>query len=65
MNNIVFLMKILIKKEEKWTLKIQKSKIVILVINQSPISAVFLIVRFPGDPLDPLYNYKSLFYKKK
>ena len=34
---------------KKGTLKIQKSKIAILVLNQSPISAVFQIVRFPGD----------------
>ena len=49
-NKIVFLMKILCKRVKKWTLKIQKSKIVILVLNQSPISAVFSIVRFTGDP---------------
>ena len=59
-NIIVFLMKVLLKSDKKWTLKIQKSKIVILVLNQSPISAVFSIVRFPGDPKtaltgDPLY----------
>ena len=43
-------MKILLKSEKKWTLKIQKSKIVILVLNQSPISSVFPIVRFAGNP---------------
>ena len=37
------------KNPKKWTLKIQKSKIVVLVLNQSPISAVFAIVRFAGD----------------
>ena len=42
-------MRHLFKSEKKWTLKIQKSKIVILVLKQSPISAVFQIVRFPGD----------------
>ena len=35
--------------KKKGTLKIQKSKIAILVLNHSPISAVFQIVRFPGD----------------
>ena len=34
---------------KKWTLKIQKSKIVILVLNQCSISAVFQIVQLPGD----------------
>ena len=48
------------KIPKKWTLKIQKSKIVILVLNQSSISAVFPIVQFAGDPKtaltgDPLY----------
>jgi len=36
-------MKILLKREKKWTWKIQMSKIVILVLNQFPISAVFPI----------------------
>ena len=50
-----------LKREKKWTLRIQKSKIVILVLNQSPISAVFSTVRFPWDPKtalteDPLYQ---------
>jgi hypothetical protein len=41
-------------------LKIQKSQIAILVLNQPGISAVFPIVRFAGDPKtaltgDPLY----------
>ena len=31
-------------------MKIQKSQIAVLVLNQSPISAVFTIVRFAGDP---------------
>ena len=48
-NAIVFLLKILLKREKKWTLKIQKSEIVILVLNpESPISAVFPIVWFAG-----------------
>ena len=34
---------------KKWTLKIQKSEIIVLVLNQSPISAAFTIVRFAGD----------------
>ena len=42
-------MKVLLKSDKKWILKIQKFKIVILVLNQSPISAVFPIVRFTGD----------------
>ena len=54
-------MKILLKREKKWTLRIQKSKIVILVLNQSPISAVFTIVRFPGDPKTALTG-DSLYY---
>ena len=58
-------MKILLKREKKWTLRIQKSKIVIFVLNQSPISAVFTIVRFPGGPKtaltgDSLYKSDSL-----
>ena len=32
----------------KGTLRIQKSSIEILVLNQSPNSTVFVIVRFPG-----------------
>ena len=48
-NTIGFLMKHLYESEKKWTLKIQMSKIIILVLKQSPISAVFQIVRFPGD----------------
>ena len=45
---------------QKSTLKIQKSKIGVLVLNQSLISAVFAIVRIAGDPKtaltgDPLY----------
>ena len=37
------------KIPKKWTLKIQKSKIVTLVLKRSSISAVFPIVRFAGD----------------
>ena len=53
-------MKFFLKHEKKWTLKIQKSKIIILLLNRSQISAVVPIVRFPGDPKtaligDPLY----------
>jgi hypothetical protein len=49
------------KWAKKGTLKIQKSQIAILVLNQPPISAVFPIVRFAGDPKtaltgDPLYE---------
>ena len=61
-------MKILLTSEKKWTLKIQKSKIVILVLNQYRISAVFPIVQFPGDPKtaltgDPLYiSLNSIMY---
>ena len=36
-------------EQKKGTFKIQKSKIAILVLNQSPISAVFQIVRVPGE----------------
>ena len=36
-------------EQQKWTLKTQKSQIAILVLNQSPNSAVFPIVRFTGD----------------
>ena len=64
---IVFLMKIWLKRDKKWTLKIQKSKIVILVLNQSLISAVFPIVQFAGDPktaltmdLDPVHTCTKL-----
>jgi hypothetical protein len=39
----------IIKISKKGTLKIQKSKIAILVLNQCPISAVFPIVWLPGD----------------
>ena len=47
-------------ERKKGTLKIQKSYIVILVLNQSPISTIFAIVRFPGSTKlvlsgDPLY----------
>ena len=54
-------MKILLKREKKWTLKIQKSKIIILVLNPSPIRAVLSIVRFPGDPKTALTG-ESLYY---
>jgi hypothetical protein len=44
-----------------------KVQIVILVLNQSPITAVFPIVRLPWDPKtaltgDPLYNVPDFFY---
>jgi hypothetical protein len=35
-------------EQKKGTLKIQKSQIAILVLNQSPNSMVFSILRFPG-----------------
>ena len=57
-------MKHLFKSEKKWTLWIQKSKIVILVLNQSPISAVSPIVRFAGDPKTALSG-DSLYYQNK
>ena len=43
------LIKIIETSKKKGTLKIQKSKIVILVLNQCPISVVFQIVQLPGD----------------
>ena len=43
-------MKFHANEPKKGTLKIQKSQIAILVLNQSPISAVFPIVRFAEDP---------------
>ena len=48
-SNIILLLKFSQNELKKGTLKIQKSKIVILVLNQSPISGVFQIVWFPGD----------------
>ena len=39
----------LTNEEKSGTLKIKKSQIKILVLYQSPISAVFPIVRFAGD----------------
>ena len=48
-SNINLLLKSSQNELKKGTLKIQKSKIAILVLSQSPISAVFQIVRFPGD----------------
>ena len=42
------LIKIIKISKKKRTLKIQKSKTAISVLNQSPISAVFQIVRLPG-----------------
>ena len=42
-------MKINENEQKRGTLKIQKSQIAILVLNQSPISAVSPIVRFAGD----------------
>ena len=49
------------KMRKKGTLKIQKSLIAILVINQPPISAVFPIVRFAGNPKTALTG-ESLYY---
>ena len=54
------------KIPKKWTLKIQKSKIVSLVLKQSSISAVFQIVRFAGDQKtaltgDPLYRIYRIY----
>ena len=46
---------------KKWTLKSQKSQITILLLNQCSISAVFLIVRFPGDQKTALTG-ESLYY---
>ena len=46
---------------KKGTLKIQKSKIAILVLNQCSISAVFQIVRLPGD-LKTALTGESLYY---
>ena len=48
-SNIILSVKFIQNEQKKRTLKIQKSKLAILVINQSSISAVFQIVRFPGD----------------
>ena len=48
-SNVILLLKFSQNELKKGTLKIQKSKTAILVLNQSPISAVFQIVRFPGD----------------
>jgi hypothetical protein len=57
-------------EQKKGTLKIQKSQIAVLVLNQSPISAVFTIVRFAGDPKtaltgDLLYMVLENIYKLK
>ena len=41
--------KICENEQKNGTLKTQKSKMAILVLNQFPISAVFPKVRFPGD----------------
>ena len=56
------------KYEKKGTLEIQKSKIAILILNQSSNSTIFAIVRYPGGPKfvlsgDPLYltNFCSSF----
>ena len=57
---------------KKETLKIQKSEVVISVLNQSPHSTIFAMVRFPGstklvqlgDPLYNLINYGHFFEKK-
>mgnify|MGYP001443327999 CR=1 FL=1 len=53
-SNIILLLKFGQNELKKGTLKIQKSKIAILVLNQSPISVVFQIVPFPGDQKTPL-----------
>ena len=54
-------MKHLFKSEKKWTLKIQKSKIVILGVKQPSISAVFHLARFPGDQKTALTG-ESLYF---
>ena len=48
-SNIILLLKFSQNKLKKGTVKIQKSKIAILVLYQSPINAIFQIVGFPGD----------------
>ena len=60
-------MKLHENEPKRGTLKIQKSQIDILVLNQSPISAVFPIVQFAGDPktaltmdLDPVHTCTKL-----
>ena len=35
--------------QKKWTLDFRKTKTSILVLNLSPFSTIFHIVRFPGD----------------
>ena len=45
-SNIILFFKF---NQNKGTLDIRKSKIALLVLNQSLISAVFQIVRFPGN----------------
>ena len=42
---------------KKWTLKFDLSHFSVLVLNQSPISAVFIIVRFPFAPKSELSGY--------
>merc|ERR1711894_311833 len=42
-------------------MKFQKSQITILVLNQSPISVVFPIVRFAGDPKTALIFFGPTF----
>ena len=48
-SNVILLLKFSQNELKKGTLKIQKSKTAILVLNQSPISAVFQIVWLSGD----------------
>ena len=65
-SNVILLLKFSQNELKKGTLKIQKSKIAILVLNQSSISAVFQIVRFPGDQKtaltgDSLYILQNIF----
>ena len=56
-------------EQKKGTLKIQKSQIAVLVLNQSPISAVFATVQFPFAPKsvlsgDPLIRKSLHFWKE-
>ena len=61
-NTIEFQIKILLKMQKKWTLKIQKSKIINLVQNRSSICAVFPIVWFAGNPKTAL-TWESLYIR--
>ena len=60
-SNIILLLKFSQNELKKGTLKIQKSKIVILVLNLCPISVVFQIVQLPGDQKTALTG-ESLYY---